>query len=72
MPLSNMTRWIEDAEARSFYEAAMFARGNVRESHYLHLAETIAKVALVVAPRPNRADYRVWGSIRPDYVRPDP
>jgi hypothetical protein len=44
MSHSNMTRWIEDAEARRFNKAAMFARGNVRESRYLHLGETIAKV----------------------------
>jgi hypothetical protein len=43
MPDSSATRWIEDAEARGF-AAAMLARGNVRESHSLHLGKTIAQV----------------------------
>jgi hypothetical protein len=68
MSHSNMTRWIEDAEARKFNEAAMFARGNVRESHSLHLGKTIAKVPswLRHGIGRNRVDYRVWGSIRSD------
>ena len=41
----NMTRWIEDADARSFSQAAMFdPRLGVTESQYLHLGEAIAKV----------------------------
>jgi len=44
MSHTNMTRWIENAEARKFHEAAMFDGRGITESHYLHLGETIAKV----------------------------
>jgi hypothetical protein len=45
MSHNNLTRWIEDAEARIVSENAIFERRwNATESHYLHLGETIAKV----------------------------
>jgi hypothetical protein len=45
MSNSNLTRWIEDAEARQVLETAMVGRGwVVSERHYLHLGATIAKV----------------------------
>jgi len=42
----DLTRWIEDADARSFSEAAMFDRRLVpAENHYLHLGDTIANIS---------------------------
>jgi len=45
MTHSNLTRWIEDAEARKFYETAMAEQhvGTV-ENHYLRLGETVARI----------------------------
>jgi hypothetical protein len=45
MSHSNLTRWIENAEARQVLETAQVGRGwSVNESHFLHLGEMIAKV----------------------------
>jgi hypothetical protein len=39
----DLTRWIEDAEARRFSEAVMFERGvGGGERHFLHLGDVIA------------------------------
>ena len=44
MAHSNLTQWIEDAEAREISrDAAFLAR--VEEKQYLHLGEIVAKVA---------------------------
>jgi hypothetical protein len=44
MTHTNLTRWIEDADARHVLENAMVVR-SIGESHFLHLGETIAKVS---------------------------
>ena len=45
MSRNNMTRWIENAEARHFVRNAMADRGRVvTETHSLHLGETIIKL----------------------------
>jgi hypothetical protein len=45
MSHSNLTRWIEDADARRCSDAAAFDRsGGVTESHYLDLGAKIAKL----------------------------
>jgi hypothetical protein len=44
MTHTNLTRWIEDADARHIVESATFDR-DIGESHYLHLGEAIAKVS---------------------------
>jgi hypothetical protein len=42
---SNLTRWIEDAEARKFAETASFDRsGSETEGHFLDLGALISKV----------------------------
>lgn len=39
----DLTRWIEDAEARRFSEAVTFERGiEFNERHFLHLGDVIA------------------------------
>ncbi|HZK92253.1 MAG TPA: hypothetical protein VFC56_19105 [Stellaceae bacterium] len=44
---SNLTRWIEDAEARQVFETAMVGRGwAVTETHYLHLGGALATTPL--------------------------
>lgn len=41
----NLTRWIEDAEARRFHEAALFDRQlQIGEAHYLHFGGAIANL----------------------------
>lgn len=46
MTHSNLTRWIETAEARQVSETAMFEHNwKPSESHFLHLGNTIAKVS---------------------------
>ena len=43
----DMTRWIETAEARQVFESAMVGRGwTMTESHYIHLGDAIAKIAV--------------------------
>ena len=45
MSQSKMTRWIEDADARRWYEAASFDRDTgVTETHYFDLGVKIAKL----------------------------
>jgi hypothetical protein len=45
MTHSNLTRWIEDADARKCYEAASFDRdASVAETHYVELGAKIAKL----------------------------
>ena len=45
MSHSNLTRWIEDADARRCYEAASFDRdAGATETHYLDLGVKIAKL----------------------------
>jgi len=45
MTHSNLTRWIEDADARKCYETARFDQGaGVAETHYLELGAKIAKL----------------------------
>jgi hypothetical protein len=45
MSQSNLLRWIEDADARRFHEAALFDRSlQTSESHYLHLGEVVANL----------------------------
>ena len=45
MSQSNLTRWIEYAEARTYTDAAKFELScNPTERHYLHLGETIATI----------------------------
>jgi len=42
---NHMIRWIEDAEARTYTEAARFEQSvDVTESRYARLGETIAKI----------------------------
>ena len=39
----DLTRWIEEADARRFGEAVTFERGpELRERHFMHLGNTIA------------------------------
>jgi hypothetical protein len=57
MSHSNLTRWIEDAEARQVFETAMVGRGwAVTERHYLHLGTAVATV-------PCRPGQTVGGSL---------
>ena len=44
MSQSHMTRWIEIADERHLFEDAM-PRPMEDESHFLHLGETIVKIA---------------------------
>lgn len=45
MSHSNLTRWIEDAEARQVLETAQVGRGwTVSENHYLDLGRSVMKV----------------------------
>jgi hypothetical protein len=45
MSYGNMTRWIEDAEARNFSEAAMFDRTlTIAGSRRRHLGDAIANL----------------------------
>ena len=49
MKQSQLTRWIEIAEARQACEGAMVDRvPQFSEGHYLHLGEVIARVSLRV------------------------
>lgn len=42
---SDLTRWIEDAEARRYHEAAQFDRSlPIREKQYFHLGKAIASL----------------------------
>lgn len=42
----HMTRWIEIADERRFFEAAQFDRvQEFNESHFLHLGTTIVKIS---------------------------
>ncbi len=46
MTQSNLTRWIEIADARQASEVAMVGRvSQFSEGHYLHLGEAIAKMS---------------------------
>jgi hypothetical protein len=56
MSHSNLTRWIETAEARHFYESAV-AEGKLKptETQYLHLGKAIVRIgshALAYLSRP--------------------
>jgi hypothetical protein len=44
MTQNHMTRWIEIADARHFFEAAPAGR-MPKESHFLHLGTTIVKIS---------------------------
>jgi hypothetical protein len=60
---TNLTRWIEDADARHVLENAMVDRNiAIGESHYLHLGETIAKVSSRVRHSTSREALRSIGS----------
>jgi hypothetical protein len=37
-----MTRWIEDADARQFSEAARLEQVGITERHYMHFGGTVA------------------------------
>jgi hypothetical protein len=39
-----MTRWIEDADARQFSEAARLERTGITERHYMHFGEAVASL----------------------------
>jgi hypothetical protein len=42
----DLTRWIENADARRFNEAALFDRSlNIEEHHYMHLGDAIANLS---------------------------
>jgi hypothetical protein len=43
MSHSSLTRWIEDADARRFSEAARFDHG-IADTHFLHLGNAIANL----------------------------
>jgi len=46
MTQSNLTRWIETADARQAFEAAMVGRApTFDEGHYPHLGEVVVKVS---------------------------
>ena len=41
----DLTRWIEDADARRFNEAALFDRSlGIEEKHYVHLGQAVANL----------------------------
>lgn len=41
----DLSRWIEEADARRFGEAVTFERGpELRERHFMHLGNTIARL----------------------------
>ena len=41
----DLTRWIEDADARRFNEAALFDRSlGIDEHHYVHLGHAVANL----------------------------
>jgi hypothetical protein len=51
----NLTRWIEDADARKFHEAALFDRSlDISERQYLHLGGAIANLSSWLRHRINR------------------
>lgn len=51
----DLTRWIEDAEARRFHEAALFDRSlGVSENHYIHLGEVVANLTSWLRHRVSR------------------
>ena len=42
----NLTRWIEDADARRFHQAALFDRRlDIGEKHYVHLGDAVANIS---------------------------
>ena len=42
----DLTRWIENADARRFNEAALFDRNlGIEEHHYMHLGDAIANLS---------------------------
>jgi hypothetical protein len=42
----DLTRWIEDADARRFHQAALFDRSlEITEAHYLHLGGAVANLS---------------------------
>jgi hypothetical protein len=46
MSQGSLLRWIEDADARRFHEAAMFDRSlEISENHYLHLGQAMANLS---------------------------
>ena len=50
MSHNNMTRWIENAEARQFVRMAMADRDRViTETHSLHLGKTIVSLPLALS-----------------------
>ena len=53
MTQSHMVHWIEVADERHFFEDAM--RPLEDESHFVHLGETIVKIASWMHRRANRA-----------------
>jgi len=54
MSQSHLTQWIEIADERHFFENAMLSEME-NERHFLHLGETIVKIASWVHRRVNPA-----------------
>ena len=54
---SNLTRWIEDADAREVFLQleTIHESQRVSRNQYIHLGQTIKKVFFVVAPQQRRA-----------------
>jgi hypothetical protein len=51
----DLTRWIEDADARRFNEAALFDRSlEISENHYVHLGDAIANLTSWLRHHVNR------------------
>jgi hypothetical protein len=51
----NLIRWIEDADARRFHQAALFDRSlEISESHSLHLGEAVANLTYWLRHRVTR------------------
>jgi hypothetical protein len=59
----DMTKWIENAEARHVFESAMVGRDwTVTESHYVHLGKAIAKVPVWSRQAVSRESLLSFGS----------
>lgn len=66
MSHSNLTRWIETADARSYTQGASV---EPNESHYLDLGETIAKMPSWLRLSTSREALVAIGCNALDYVR---
>lgn len=67
----DLTRWIEDADAREFSDAAAFdGRFIPAESHYLHLGEAIAHLGSWLRHEVSRDSLAAIGSHALSHLRP--